>query len=346
MTTSRFLPIVCTVAVLLLGASGEQCGEQNNGALCPNGLCCSEYGWCGNTAAYCCNGCQSQCKCPSPPPPSPSPPPPTPTPPSPGGGVADIISASLFEEMLKYRNNDACPAKGFFTYNAFISAANSFAGFGTTGDMETRKQEIAAFLGQTSQETTGWWAGQPYAWGYCFKEENSASDYCVANAQWPNYNYGPAGEALGLDLLSNADLVANDALVSFKTAIWFWMTPQPNLHTFIVSNASHLAVLFRILFNSTTHVCMSIFIHSTTICGLATLSYILSHPSAHLSVPSNIVGCHCATSSSSALRGVASSPPQRTARCMPLTEQKGACTSSHATFAIVSYARNVENELS
>ncbi|XP_042390631.1 endochitinase-like [Zingiber officinale] len=256
MTTSRFLPIVCTVAVLLLGASGEQCGEQNNGALCPNGLCCSEYGWCGNTAAYCCNGCQSQCKCPSPPPPSPSPPPPTPTPPSPGGGVADIISASLFEEMLKYRNNDACPAKGFFTYNAFISAANSFAGFGTTGDMETRKQEIAAFLGQTSQETTGWWAGQPYAWGYCFKEENSASDYCVANAQWPcvegqsyhgrgpiqlsyNYNYGPAGEALGLDLLSNADLVANDALVSFKTAIWFWMTPQydkPSAHNVITKN--------------------------------------------------------------------------------------------------------------
>lgn len=43
-----------------------------------------------------------------------------------------------------------------------------------------------------------------------------------------NYNYGPAGEALGLDLLSQPDLVATDALVSFKTAIWFWMTPQWN----------------------------------------------------------------------------------------------------------------------
>ncbi|ORZ37280.1 hypothetical protein BCR44DRAFT_1401525 [Catenaria anguillulae PL171] len=29
--------------------------------LCPNGLCCSEYGWCGNTDAYCNSKCQSQC---------------------------------------------------------------------------------------------------------------------------------------------------------------------------------------------------------------------------------------------------------------------------------------------
>ncbi|XP_042453677.1 chitinase 2-like [Zingiber officinale] len=241
MTTSRFLAIVCTVAVLLLGASGEQCGVQNDGALCPNGLCCSAYGWCGNVAAYCCNDCQSQCNCSSPSPP-------TPTPPSPGGGVADIINATLFEEMLKNRDNDGCPAKGFYTYN-------SFTGFGTTGYMETRKREIAAFLAQTSQETTGWWAGQPYAWGYCFKEEKyPPSNYCVYSNVWPcvkgqsyhgrgpiqlsyNYNYGPAGEALGLDLLSNADLVANDTLVSFKTAIWFWMTPQynkPSAHDVII----------------------------------------------------------------------------------------------------------------
>ncbi|KAG6538176.1 hypothetical protein ZIOFF_003287 [Zingiber officinale] len=132
MTTSRFLAIVCTVAVLLLGASGKQCGVQNNGALCPNGLCCSEYGWCGNTAEYCCNDCQSQCHCNSRQPP-------TLSSSSPVGGVADIISASLFEEMLNNRNNDACPAK---------AAANSFNGFGTTGDMDTRKQELAAFLGR------------------------------------------------------------------------------------------------------------------------------------------------------------------------------------------------------
>jgi hypothetical protein len=43
-----------------------------------------------------------------------------------------------------------------------------------------------------------------------------------------NYNYGQAGKAIGASLLNNPDLVATDATISFKTAIWFWMTPQGN----------------------------------------------------------------------------------------------------------------------
>jgi chitinase len=51
-----------------------------------------------------------------------------------------------------------------------------------------------------------------------------------------NYNYGPAGEAIGEDLLNNPELVASDPVVSFKTALWFWMTPQspkPSCHDVI-----------------------------------------------------------------------------------------------------------------
>lgn len=51
-----------------------------------------------------------------------------------------------------------------------------------------------------------------------------------------NYNYGPAGEAIGVDLLKNPDAVANNAVVSFKTALWFWMTaqqPKPSAHDVI-----------------------------------------------------------------------------------------------------------------
>ena len=54
---------------------------------------------------------------------------------------------------------------------------------------------------------------------------------------YSNYNYGKIGEALGLDLLSNPDLVATDPVVSFKTAIWFWMTPQspkPSCHDVMI----------------------------------------------------------------------------------------------------------------
>ncbi|PQP92101.1 endochitinase 2 [Prunus yedoensis var. nudiflora] len=51
-----------------------------------------------------------------------------------------------------------------------------------------------------------------------------------------NYNYGQCGKAIGADLLNNPDLVATDPVISFKTALWFWMTPQspkPSCHDVI-----------------------------------------------------------------------------------------------------------------
>ncbi|KAM4133756.1 hypothetical protein ACJW30_01G355500 [Castanea mollissima] len=103
------------------------------------------------------------------------------------GDVSSLINSSLFESMLKHRNDQRCKSNGFYTYNAFITAAQSFGAFGTTGDVATRKRELAAFFGQTSHCTT--------------------------------------------------DLVATDPVISFKTAIWFWMTPQgkkPSSHDVII----------------------------------------------------------------------------------------------------------------
>lgn len=39
-------------------------------------------------------------------------------------------------------------------------------------------------------------------------------------------SYIQAGNALGLDLLNNPDLITSDPVVAFKVALWFWMTPQ------------------------------------------------------------------------------------------------------------------------
>ncbi|ERM96405.1 hypothetical protein AMTRI_Chr09g35830 [Amborella trichopoda] len=221
-----------------LGVLAQNCGKERGGAVCAGGLCCSRWGFCGSTDEHCGEGCQSQCKPPG------------------GGGVASLISQSLFDQMFKHRNENSCEGRDIYTYNAFITAAKSFPAFGTTGDTTTQKKEIAAFLAQTSKETTGGWADAPdgpYAWGYCFVNEKRRDDYCQASAQWPcaggkkyygrgpiqiswNYNYGQAGRAIGFDGINNPDAVATDAVISFKTAFWFWMTPQspkPSAHDVI-----------------------------------------------------------------------------------------------------------------
>uniref|UniRef100_A0A803M5X6 Glycoside hydrolase family 19 catalytic domain-containing protein n=2 Tax=Chenopodium quinoa TaxID=63459 RepID=A0A803M5X6_CHEQI len=174
-------------------------------------------------------------------------------PPSP---ITDIFSEDLFEEMLKHRNDVRCKSNGFYTYYAFITAATSFPEFCNTGDVDTRKRELAAFFGQTSQETNGGWPTAedgPYAWGYCFIKEDTTTDYCVPSTEWPcaagkkyygrgpiqlsyNYNYGQAGQGLELPLLTDPDVVEKDAIIAFKTAMWFWMTPQapkPSCHKVI-----------------------------------------------------------------------------------------------------------------
>lgn len=133
----KTLAILSLLSALTRGASAEQCGSQAGGKLCPGGQCCSKYGWCGTTPEYCANGCQSQCGGGG------------------GGDVSGLISRATFNQLLKHRNDAGCPAKGFYTYDAFVAAAKSFPAFGTTGDATVRKREIAAFLAQTSHETTG-----------------------------------------------------------------------------------------------------------------------------------------------------------------------------------------------
>ncbi|KAJ0039540.1 hypothetical protein Pint_28628 [Pistacia integerrima] len=131
--------------------------------------------------------------------------------------VSSLISKDLFEQILKHRNDAACEGKGFYTYEAFVNAANSFGAFATTGDTNTRKREIAAFLAQTSHETTDW----PCPPG---KQYYGRGPIQLTH----NYNYGQAGRGIRADLINNPDLVATDTVISFKTAIWFWMTPQAN----------------------------------------------------------------------------------------------------------------------
>ncbi|KAH0905420.1 hypothetical protein HID58_037247, partial [Brassica napus] len=107
-------------------------------------------------------------------------------------------------------------ANGFYTYESFAEATRRFPRFGSVGSMETRRREVAAFLAQISHETTGGWPTAP---------------------DGPNYNYGPAGRALGFDGLRNPEIVANNSVIAFQTALWFWMTeqsPKPSCHDVMI----------------------------------------------------------------------------------------------------------------
>ncbi len=48
-----------------------------------------------------------------------------------------------------------------------------------------------------------------------------------------NYNYGFFSTVLGVDLLADPDAIARDGVLAFRSAFWFWMTPQapkPSAH--------------------------------------------------------------------------------------------------------------------
>lgn len=104
--------------------------------------------------------------------------------------ITRLVSKSLYDSIFIHKENNACPAKGFYPYEAFVEATRWFPKFGSVGGTMTRRREVAAFLAQISHETTGGWATAPdgpYAWGLCFKEEVSPqSNYCDAsNTEWP-----------------------------------------------------------------------------------------------------------------------------------------------------------------
>ncbi|XP_047096365.1 chitinase 8-like [Lolium rigidum] len=150
-------------------------------------------------------------------------------------GVGSVITQSVYDTMLPNRDNSQCPASGFYTYDAFITAAAAFPSFGTTGSADDVKRELAAFFGQTSHETNGTSIGQrpEFKWGYCFKEEVSKATSPPYYGRGPiqltgQSNYQQAGDFIGEDLVNNPDRVAQDAVISFKTAMWFWTTAQGN----------------------------------------------------------------------------------------------------------------------
>ncbi|KAB8843552.1 hypothetical protein FH972_026765 [Carpinus fangiana] len=215
----QYLLTLVAVALILAGyVKAQSCG-------CAANECCSQYGYCGTTSEYCGQGCkEGHCT----------------TTPSSGVSVADIVTDDFFNGILNQASGSDCAGKSFFTRAAFLEALNSYTQFGTTGTADDFKREIAAIFAHVTHETGS----------LChIKETDGASqDYCDETfTQYPckpdkkyygrgplqltwNYNYGAAGNSIGFDGLNAPETVATDAVVSFKTALWFWMT---NVHSVI-----------------------------------------------------------------------------------------------------------------
>jgi predicted chitinase len=138
-----------------------------------------------------------------------------------------VVSQAQFEQQMfptPSRNS-------FYSYGGLIAAMAAFPGFATTGDQTVMQQEAAAFLANVSHET-----GRLQF----VREQNPGPNFCDHNTPCPagpsayygrgplmlswNFNYKAAGDALGIALLKYPDLVATDAAVAWKTALWYWMT--------------------------------------------------------------------------------------------------------------------------
>ncbi|XP_040376940.1 chitinase 6 [Oryza brachyantha] len=210
--------------VLVVGVSASTAAAQNCG--CAADRCCSKWGYCGTGKDYCGTGCQSG---------------PCDVPATNSVSVASIVTPEFFAALVA-QAADGCAAKGFYTRDAFLSAAGGYPSFGRTGSDDDSKREIAAFFAHANHETIK----------FCYIEEidGASKNYCdETSTQWPcaagkgyygrgplqiswNFNYGPAGQSIGFDGLGDPDAVARSPVLAFQTALWYWAN---NVHDAIVS---------------------------------------------------------------------------------------------------------------
>ncbi|XP_039007473.1 endochitinase EP3-like [Hibiscus syriacus] len=144
--------------------------------------------------------------------------------------VPDIVTDQFFDG-IKSQSDPGCEGRSFYTRASFIEAFNSFSQFGTADDT---RREVAAFFAHVTHETGN----------LCYINEIAGpsfpnSQYCdptnfpcnpdknyygrgPLQLTW-NYNYIQAGQNIGFDGLNSPETVANDPVIAFKAAFWFWV---------------------------------------------------------------------------------------------------------------------------
>lgn len=159
------------------------------------------------------------------------------------------------EQMLVYSDKEF-GADYLESTKEHCTSICDYGSFLATGDLNTRKRELAGFLANISHETGGGSVDGQVSdnlTGLYFNEEvgfigsdaigyvqNGGTNYLpVAGKSYHgrggiqlsyNYNYGLCSDVLFGDssiLLNDPDMLERDGILGLMTGIWFWMTPQP-----------------------------------------------------------------------------------------------------------------------
>lgn len=137
MLTHTISKAISLVTILLaLQAFYNTSKAQNCG--CSSELCCSQFGFCGNTSDYCGVGCQ-QGPCFAPPPAN-------------GVSVAEIVTQDFFNGIISQAAS-SCAGNSFYSRGAFLEALDSYSRFGRVGSTDDSRREIAAFFAHVTHET-------------------------------------------------------------------------------------------------------------------------------------------------------------------------------------------------
>ena len=161
-----------------------------------------------------------------------------------------LLTSAQFDQMFPPSGRN-----GLYTYSNLMTAMQQISGFAKSNNTTINKQEFAAFLANVAHETVYLRyadevdkSGNYCDWSQPYGCPAGASNYYgrgPLQLSW-NFNYKAAGDYLGTNLLSQPWLVSQDGVITWKTALWYWMTQNgPNTMT------AHTAMVNSLGFGNT-----------------------------------------------------------------------------------------------
>ncbi|MDE3125008.1 MAG: chitinase [Bacteroidota bacterium] len=176
------------------------------------------------------------------------------------------LNQKKWDDLFPHRNGNKtsknkASSVDIYSFANFLDALKFFPEFLVAKNTTLQKRELAAFLANMAFETGGGWPKAPdgyFKWGLYFVEEKGCESGCAqysdtTKKDWMpvygqsyhgrgplqlswNVNYGQFSAFLFGNkdsLLDHPNIVSQNGMVAFASALWFWMYPQkpkPSCH--------------------------------------------------------------------------------------------------------------------